>query len=100
MPGWVFKKRRRKARLAQVRARDGDNCWVCAHPMVFDSPHPNRGRAATLEHVLPQSHGGTDALENLRLVHAGCNRHLAANTPEQKERMRQPRARKLFGSQG
>lgn len=49
---------------------------------------PNCGKAATIEHHLPLSRGGTWALENLRLCHVGCNRHLAANTPEKKERMR------------
>ncbi len=29
--------------------------------------------AATIEHVLPQSHGGTDAPENLALACARCN---------------------------
>jgi 5-methylcytosine-specific restriction endonuclease McrA len=68
--------------------------------MVFDRRHPNKGRAATLEHVLPRSQGGTDAFDNLRLVHVGCNRHLAANPPEQKERMRQPLARTMFRELG
>jgi 5-methylcytosine-specific restriction endonuclease McrA len=99
-PSWMFQKRRRKQRIAEVRARDGDNCWACGHPMVFGGAHPNKGRAATLEHVLARSMGGTDALANLRLAHAGCNKHLAANPPELKERMRQPLARKLFNERG
>lgn len=49
---------------------------------------PNCGKAATLEHLLPLSLGGTWALDNLRLCHVGCNRHLGANTPEKKESMR------------
>ena len=55
--------------------------------MRFGQPL-NRGKAATIEHVLPLSDGGTWALENLRLCHKGCNQHLGTNTPEQKERMR------------
>lgn len=93
MPGWVFTARRRKDRAEQVRARDGDDCWRCGHPMVFDPRHPNAGRAATVEHVMPLSKGGTWALDNLRLCHVGCNRHLADRDPEQKERMRLPLAR-------
>src|SRR5690606_12266169 len=95
LPGWVVKSQRRKERAKQVRARDGDNCWRCGHPMVFDGPHPNAGRAATVEHLVPLSKGGTWALDNLRLCHVGCNRHLADHDPEQKERMRQPLARSL-----
>jgi len=88
LPHWAFKARRKKQRFAEVRARDGDACWRCGHPMVFDGPHPGAGRAATIEHVQPLSKGGTWALANLRLCHVGCNRHLADNDPAQKERMR------------
>ena len=93
VPPWMFKKRRNKERVRQVRERDGDHCWRCGHPMVFDGRHPNAGRAATVEHVLPLSKGGAWALDNLRLCHVGCNRYLADNLPDQKERMRQPLAR-------
>jgi 5-methylcytosine-specific restriction endonuclease McrA len=55
--------------------------------MRFGGP-PNVGKAATIEHLLPSSKGGTGEMENLRLCHVGCNRHLADRTPEQKERMR------------
>jgi 5-methylcytosine-specific restriction endonuclease McrA len=93
LPHWVFKARDKKARLALLRERDGDLCWCCGNRMVFGGPHPNRGRAATIEHVLPRSRGGTWALDNLRLCHVGCNRHLADRDPAQKEQMRHPRVR-------
>ena len=96
LPGWVFRLHKRKERARKVRARDGDDCWRCGHPMVFDGRNANAGRAATVEHVLPLSKGGTWALDNLRLCHVGCNRHLADRDPAQKERMRLPRARKRF----
>lgn len=90
LPRW-FKQVERKRRLAvALRERDGDDCWRCHHPMVFAGRHPNRGRAATIEHVMPLSKGGTWALDNLVLCHVGCNRHLGANDPAQKERMRLP----------
>lgn len=60
--------------------------------MRFTPPF-NRGKAATLEHWNPRALGGTSAIENLRLCHVGCNRHLGANTPEQKDRMRLSGAR-------
>lgn len=96
LPAWVFKARRRKLRFAQVRERDGDKCWRCGHPMVFDGKHPNAGRAATIEHVIALASGGTWALDNLRLCHVGCNRHLKNHDAAQKERMRLPLARRLF----
>ena len=55
--------------------------------MRFVGP-PNCGKAGTIEHYVPRSKGGTDALENLRLCHVGCNGHLADHEPAQKERMR------------
>jgi len=59
LPWWAFTKKRQKERFIEVRERDGDNCWRCGHPMVFDGKHPNKGRAATVEHVLALSKGGT-----------------------------------------
>lgn len=87
LPAWVHRLLRQRAKRDAVRARDGDGCWRCGHPMQFDGK-PNCGKAATIEHYQALSLGGTWALENLRLCHVGCNRHLAANTPEKKERMR------------
>lgn len=84
---WMFKRERDRRRFLKVRQRDGDNCWRCGHPMDFSEPR-NGKKSATIEHVNPKALGGTGALANLRLCHVGCNRHLAANTPEQKERMR------------
>ncbi len=83
----MFTRERKRERIEAVRARDGENCWRCDQSMRFGPPF-NRGKAATVEHVFPLSKGGTWALDNLRLCHVGCNRHLGANTPEQKERMR------------
>jgi 5-methylcytosine-specific restriction endonuclease McrA len=85
-PWWRYKGRRAKLKK-QVRARDGDNCWRCGHPMRFGGL-PNVGKAATIEHVVPVSKGGGWALENLRLCQVGCNRHLKDHKPQQKERMR------------
>jgi 5-methylcytosine-specific restriction endonuclease McrA len=87
MPWWIRHHHRHKAKAAELRVRDGDSCWRCNRPMRFDGP-PNCGKAATIEHLNPRSKGGTWHIDNLRLVHVGCNRHLGARTPEQKERMR------------
>ena len=87
LPWWVQRHLRNKQKRNAVRQRDGDNCWRCGHPMRFGPPF-NVGKAATIEHWNPKAHGGTWALENLRLCHLGCNRHLGAHPPEQKDRMR------------
>ena len=87
LPFWVHKQIRKRGKLARLRAIHGERCWRCNHPMRFEGP-PNCGKAATIEHLTPRSKGGTWALDNLRLCHVGCNRHLGDRTPEQKERMR------------
>lgn len=92
MPGWWHARQKKKALLAYVRARDGDLCWLCHHPMRFGPPF-NVGKAATVEHLLAKSMGGKSDPHNLRLCHKGCNKHLGVLPPEQKERMRHSLAR-------
>ena len=87
LPFWAHKHIAKREKLAKLRATYGDRCWRCNNPMRFEGP-PNCGKAATIEHLMPLSKGGTSALDNLRLCHVGCNRYLGANLPEQKERMR------------
>ena len=86
LPWWRLARRKSNA-LKQVRARDGDDCWRCGHPMRFGGI-PNRGKAATIEHLTPLSKGGSWKLDNLVLCHVGCNRHMKDFPPEHKERMR------------
>ena len=66
---------------AALRARDGDGCWLCTRPIDVG--------LASIEHVLPRSLGGNDALDNLRLCHRDCNTRLGNRTPKGKRRMRQ-----------
>lgn len=40
-------------------------CFVCGRPV-----HP---KAATLEHIVPRSRGGSNANENLAISHGRCN---------------------------
>jgi 5-methylcytosine-specific restriction endonuclease McrA len=84
---WMFRREKKRKRFEAIRARDGDNCWRCHHPMDFAAPS-NSKRAPTIEHLQAKANGGTGKLDNLVLCHVGCNRHLGVNSPEQKERMR------------
>ncbi len=95
LPPWVHRHLRKRERREALRQRDGDHCWRCGHPMRFGAPF-NRGKAATIEHVRALSAGGTWELDNLRLCHVGCNRHLGTHPPEQKERMRIKGARRAI----
>jgi 5-methylcytosine-specific restriction endonuclease McrA len=87
LPWWLQRHLGRRAKFAKLKEIHGDRCWRCNHPMRFEGL-PNCGKAATIEHLVPRSKGGTWALDNLRLCHVGCNRYLADRPPEQKERMR------------
>lgn len=58
-------------------ARGGDETFVgkclhCGKTLVIELDGEPRSHA-TIEHILPRSHGGTDALENLGLACARCN---------------------------
>ena len=49
----------------------GWRCSIC-HTMI--NPNATRLRdRLSIDHVLPVSRGGTDAIENLRPAHYGCN---------------------------
>jgi 5-methylcytosine-specific restriction endonuclease McrA len=58
--------------IDQLGERDGWRCHLCRRRVsrTMRSPHP---RSASFDHLIPVSHGGTDAPENLRLAHRGCN---------------------------
>lgn len=82
-------------KVAQLRARDGDNCWLCCKPIDFDA-EPNSAKAWTVEHLIPHVRQGSDALENLVLCHPGCNRILGVRSLTEKIKLRERRRRKLW----
>jgi len=67
-PDSPTKSERRRAKLLE---RDGSDCWFCGIPMGSD---------ITIEHLVPKSARGPDALANYALAHAVCN-HAAADMP-------------------
>ena len=58
-------------RLA-VYVRDGWTCQLCFSP-VLQGLDPLDDGAPTLDHVVPQSQGGSHSLDNLQLAHRWCN---------------------------
>jgi len=80
----------------QLRARDGDDCWLCFEPINFRAVS-NSKKAPTLEHLEPTSLGGSNALDNLVLCHPGCNRQLGSRPKANKLKMREKRLRRLKG---
>ena len=57
---------------ALVATTYGTTCWLCHQPIM--------GRVSP-DHVVPVSMGGTDALENLRPSHVGCNKRRQDRPP-------------------
>ncbi len=62
----VRRKLKRKHKLVgHLLNRHGSKCFYCLHELGSD---------ISIEHLLEKSRGGTNAHDNLRLAHAGCNR--------------------------
>ncbi len=59
------------------RPARGGPCWVgkCIHcrAKLTVEADGGAGPEVTVEHIVPRTHGGTDALENLALACARCN---------------------------
>lgn len=66
-------------RIALVRARDGETCCYCGHPIRFYAAETDRHRP-TIEHVLSRSQGGSNDPRNLKLAHSKCNNRVG-NAP-------------------
>lgn len=52
--------------------RDGTDCSLCCEPIDMALRHPEKMRAS-VDHILPRAHGGTNDPENLQLTHLWCN---------------------------
>lgn len=75
------------SKVEQLRARDGDACWLCTRQLNF-SAVPNSKNAPTIEHLVAKSLGGGGELKNLVLTHPHCNRQLADKPLARKQEMR------------
>ena len=56
----------------RLHRRDGGICGLCLKPVdpAIRYPHPG---AATVDHIVPITRGGTQDDDNLQLAHARCN---------------------------
>ena len=66
----------RRQRWRIVRSlvrRDGDLCSICCYPMKLRADPNKDPDAATIDHRVPRSRGGTDYFHNLQLAHRRCN---------------------------
>ena len=55
-----------------IYERDGWRCQLC-RKKVNPKLSPNADWAASLDHIIPQSHGGPHTPDNLQLAHRMCN---------------------------
>ncbi|MFT7625643.1 MAG: 5-methylcytosine-specific restriction endonuclease McrA [Myxococcota bacterium] len=69
--------RRRRVRFSRrnVYARDRGKCQYCRKTLAW--------REATYDHVVPRSHGGPTAWDNIVIACRPCNQAKANRTPEQ-----------------
>jgi len=76
MPMRPSKRARRKKALLK---RDGPKCWECGTPDQPPRPRQNRNGEfenhafLTVDHIVPSRHGGSDDLDNLRLLCFECH---------------------------
>jgi 5-methylcytosine-specific restriction endonuclease McrA len=87
MAHWKKTAKWKRARAAEIVARDGPLCWLC-NLAILAAPK-KQGRRASIEHLEARCLGGGDALENLVLCHDSCNRHLGDRRVAQKRKMRE-----------
>ena len=60
---------RKPGQIGALLVRDGMICAECGEFMV----RPYDGQVVHVDHVTPRVAGGTDAPDNLQLLHAECN---------------------------
>lgn len=65
--GWLTTSKKKN-----VIDRDNWVCQLCGKKIdpQFIDPHP---KAATVDHIVPKSQGGTHYADNLQAAHYGCN---------------------------
>lgn len=57
---------------AVIYERDKFKCYLCGKHVDVSLPYPDAW-GPSLDHVVPQSHGGSHDADNLRLAHLMCN---------------------------
>jgi hypothetical protein len=58
--------------LREIAERDGWRCHLCGGK-VPDRKYSARDKDPTIDHLVPQSHGGDDVRSNVALAHNRCN---------------------------
>lgn len=80
LPVSVQRYRIQPAIADRIAKRDG---WCCHYCGIKLFGHVETFGPASVDHVLPTSRGGTNALSNLRLACVPCNSSKGARTPQE-----------------
>lgn len=64
----------------------GSTCWLCRRPIDLAASGRSKW-GLTLDHVLPRSLGGSNAIENLRPAHHYCNSKRRNKLPSARPRI-------------
>ena len=87
MARWNKTAKWKRARMAELRERDGPLCWLC--DLAIPAAPKKQGRRASIEHLVARILGGSDTFDNLVLCHDSCNRHLGDRPVEKKRKIRE-----------
>ncbi len=69
-----YTRRDRRERITKrLIKRDGTKCGWCHEELDLTLENRNSRRYVTIDHIQPLCKGGGDNIENLRLLHQGCN---------------------------
>lgn len=84
---------RRQKIISRLLERDGDACWYCGLPMVFELSCNGKPTQffRTIEHLEEVSAGGSNEMKNLVLTHGKCNSIVNGMTVAEKVRYRDRR---------
>lgn len=66
-------KKQRGILITRLMSRDGMNCMKCKKPLSRKIVDPNDYGYITIDHIIPQSRGGQDIIQNKQLMHRKCN---------------------------
>lgn len=67
-----YRRYRAESKRNTVYERDENVCQLCLMPVDTSIPYPHP-LAATLDHIVPVTAGGTHDIDNLQLAHMACN---------------------------
>ena len=91
LAGEKVKRIKRPPQIDALLKRDGSECFFCGHDMPEDD--------ISLEHLVPNAHGGNNHLSNLALAHVECNQQADSLSVVEKVQLREQmrKARTNYG---